>query len=94
MTIDWERFAACVPAGTRIRSVDYDPLDDGLEINEGDEGVVTRHRREINDPAAREYGYNQLYCKFDHLEDEWPMHQTSIEYFIDGRYQSFDELMT
>jgi hypothetical protein len=65
--IDWERFAARVQAGTRVRSLDYDPLEDDLAINEGDEGFVTRTTREIDDPCISEYGRNQLFCRFDHL---------------------------
>lgn len=93
MSIDWDKFTERAPSGTRIRSTDYDPLEDDLEINEGDEGVITRHKRKNGDAAIREYGRNQLYCKFNHLEDEWPMHPTCIEYLIDGRWLTFDEVM-
>lgn len=93
MTIDWDEFSRRVPAGTRVKSLDYDPLEDGLEINEGDEGLVTRHRRNPHDATIREHGINQLFCKFDHLEDEWPMHPTCVDYHIDDRWQSFNEIM-
>jgi hypothetical protein len=94
MTINWKAFRKRAPAKTRVRSVDHDPLDDGLEINTGDGGIVTRHRRKKDDPSAREYGRDQLYCKFDHLEDEWPMHPTQLEYLIDGTWVSYAQLMT
>jgi len=93
MTVDWKRFAARVPAGIRVRSTDYDPLEDNLEINEGDEGCVTRHKRKANDRAIREYGRDQLYCKFDHLEDEWPMHPTCVQYLINDTWLTFQQVM-
>lgn len=93
MTIDWQRFSERVPAGTRVRATEEDPLDDGLTLHEGDEGILMRHGREKEDSDGEIYWDDQILVQFLRLDDEWPMHPTCLMYLIGGVWHTFEELM-
>lgn len=88
--IDWDKFKR-VPLGTRVRGNETLAAEVSI-IREriGKEGVLTGHAFEFAGGAG--YANACVVYFFDSPQD-WQFIPTQLDYLIDGRWLSYDELM-
>jgi hypothetical protein len=97
--IDWDKFAARVPAGTQVKKHDTPAIINGKpSIIEGDEGILLENKPfRISELSCKMYEYisieTMLYFQpFRHI-GQMSDRAEDMRYLIDGAWKTLPEIM-